>query len=337
MIFHRQRLPTPALQVVGEAEKPDNNGGLRTGVTALATTRYQIGFTAALAIAVLRVGIGVHFFSEGLTKLRDDRPFSAPFFGNAKGPLAPYYKRLVWDADGLYRLDANGTKLMWDDYRNRVVARYQFDEAQRARAEQILQAHRDRLDYAIGSRAGDVNQYYAELKRRDANAADPTRSLASLRAHDARIAQERTQLIAPVLADIDGLWKGLEDSLNNLATTEQRQGRGRLAIGKIGRQPVDSVFLDFVIPYFDMAVGLCLILGLFTRPAAAAGGLFLATVCLSQWPGAEGAVPIYSQSVEMLALFALAAIGAGQFAGLDYFLSAARRLCCPPKAAGAKT
>ena len=277
----------------------------------------------------------MHFFSEGISKLRDDRPFSAGFFGNAKGPLAPAYKRLVWDADGLYRLDANGTKAHWDHYRNRVVSHFQFDEAQRARAEQILQAHRDRLDYAIGSRADDVNQYYAELKRRDANKADPTRSLASLRAHDARIAQERSQLIAPVLADVDGLWKGLEDSLNDLATTEQRQRRDRLAIGKIGRRTLDSEFMDGVIPYFDMAVGLCLILGLFTRPAAILGGLFLATVCLSQWPGYEGAVPIYYQAVEMLALFALAAVGAGQFAGLDYFLSAARRLCCPPKTAKA--
>jgi uncharacterized membrane protein YphA (DoxX/SURF4 family) len=284
---------------------------------------------------VLRVGIGVHFLSEGLTKLRDDRPFSAAFFGNAKGPLAPMYHRLVWDADGLYRLDANGTKAHWDHYRNRVVSHYQFDAAQRARAEQILNDHVERLNFAIGSRADDVNQYYAELKRRDANKADPTRSLASLRAHDARIAQERSQLIGPVLADVDRLWKSLEDSLNDLATTEQWQSAGRLPIGKIGRRTMDSEFMDGVIPYFDMAVGLCLILGLFTRPAAILGGLFLASVCLSQWPGAEGAVPIYYQAVEMLALFALAAVGAGQFAGLDYFLRAARRLCCPPKAAGA--
>ena len=70
-------------------------------------------------------------------------------------------------------------------------------------------------------------------------------------------------------------------------------------------------------PWFDVAIGACLILGLFTRPAAILGAAFLASICVSQWPLSPGAVPIYNQAIEMLALFALAAIGAGRFFGLD--------------------
>jgi uncharacterized membrane protein YphA (DoxX/SURF4 family) len=308
-----------------------------TGDTPLGTSKYQIGTVAALAIVALRVGIGLHFYLEGVTKLRDPKPFSAPFFGNAKGPLAPYYKQLVWDADGLYRLNYNYTQPHWDNYKNRVIAHYGFDQSQAAKATEVFNAYVRRYAYLLNEKQDDLNQYYAELKRRDAYAADPTRSLASLQAHDARIAQERTQLVAPVLATVDKLTKDLENDLNAIATDEQCKRHGRLAIGKVGRRPFDSEFMDQWVPYFDLAVGACLILGLFTRPAALAGGLFLLNVCLSQWPLAEGAAPIYYQGVEMLALFALAALGAGQYAGLDFLLGGICRVCCARKPAAAST
>ncbi len=268
----------------------------------------------------------MHFYLEGATKLRDPKPFSAGFLSNAKGPIAPYYKQMVWDADGLYRLNYDYTQPHWDNYKNRIIAHYGFDQTQAAQATEVFNAYVRRYAYLLSDKQDDLNQYYAELKRRDTNATDPTRSLGSLQAHDARIAQERTHLAAPVLASIDKLWKDLENDLNAIATTEQYKRYGRLAIGKVGRRPLDSVFMDRWVPYFDMAVGACLILGLFTRPAALAGGLFLLFVCLSQWPLAAGAAAIYYQAVEMLALFALAALGAGQFAGLDFLLGGLRRM-----------
>jgi uncharacterized membrane protein YphA (DoxX/SURF4 family) len=301
------------------------------GETPLATSRYQIGFLAAAAIVALRVLIGVHFYLEGTAKLHDPRPFSAGFFGNAKGPLAPYYRRMVWDADGLYRLNYDYTYAHWDNFHNRIAAHYRFDPSQAAKAKETFDAYVRRYKSLIDEKADDIRQYYGELQRRDANTADPSRSLASLRAHDARIAQDRSQISGPLLASVDKQWQDLEDSLNAIATDEQYERHGRLQIGKVGRRPFDSEFVDWAIPYFDLAVGGCLILGLFTRPAAILGGLFLASVCASQWPGYEGTAPIYYQAVEAVALFALAAVGAGQFAGLDFLLSSLRRVCCPPR------
>lgn len=283
------------------------------------------------------MGIGLHFYLEGVGKLRDRKPFAAGFFSNAKGPLAPYYKQLVWDGDGLYRLNYNYTQPYWDDYKNRIAAHYHFDESQAAKASEIFNAYVRRYAYLLNEKKEEIDQYYGELRRRDANAADPARSLASLQSHDARIAQDRTQLAAPVLATIDKLWKDLENDLNALATGEQYKRHGRMPIGKVGRRAFDSEFMDQWIPYFDIAVGACLILGLFTRPATLAGGLFLLTVCLSQWPLASGAAPIYYQAVEMLALFALAAIGAGKYAGLDFLLGGMYRMCCGKKTAAKGT
>jgi len=73
----------------------------------------------------------------------------------------------------------------------------------------------------------------------------------------------------------------------------------------------------------------------FTRVAAIAGAVFLASVCAAQWPGYSGAIPIYYQAVEMLALLVLAAVGAGRFLGIDYFFGGLKALCCPPKKTGA--
>jgi len=295
---------------------------------------YCINGLAAAAIVLLRVGIGVHFLAEGWTKLENPRPFSGGFFSNAKGPLAPVYKNLVWDSDGVARLDLQTTLADWDHYRNRIVNHYGFDEKQQKAAADVVKRYEGRLKQFLASKSDTIDEYDLWLKRRDDNAKDPTRKLASLQTHDARIATETRKLYGELIPTIDRLWKDLENDLNAIATEEQWSRHGRLAIGKPGRGLVDSESMDWIVPWFDVAVGACLILGLFTRPAAILGAVFLASVCASQWPLAPGAMPIYNQAVEMLALLALAAIGAGRFAGLDYFLGGLRNMCCPPKKIG---
>jgi uncharacterized membrane protein YphA (DoxX/SURF4 family) len=298
---------------------------------------FGISGLAAAAIVLLRVGIGVHFLAEGWTKLESPRPFSAGFFGNAKGPLAPAYKNLVWDADGLARLDQDTTLAEWDDFRNRVVNHYQFDEKQQKVAADTLKRYEGRLKQFLASKSDAIDEYYLWLDRRDDNADRPERQLASLQTHDARIASETRKLYAELIPPIDRLWKDLETDLNAIADDEQWNRHGRLAIGKPGRSLVDSESMDRIVPWFDAAVGVCLILGLFTRPAAILGALFLAFVCAAQWPLAPGAAPIYNQMVEMLALLALAAIGAGRFVGLDYFLGGLCSVCCSPRKTGEAT
>jgi len=52
---------------------------------------------------------------------------------------------------------------------------------------------------------------------------------------------------------------------------------------------------------------------------------------LTQWPGTPGAAPIYYQAIEMVAMLVLAAIGAGQFAGLDFVIRNVRTRTRTPK------
>ena len=134
-------------------------------------TSYSISSLAAAAIVLLRIGIGVHFLSEGWTKLEKPKPFSAGFFGNAKGPLAPLYKNLVWDADGLFRLDLETTAAEWDTYRERIVAHYGFDEKQQKAAADTVKRYEGRLKQFLGTKNDTIDEYRLWLERRDKNAA----------------------------------------------------------------------------------------------------------------------------------------------------------------------
>ncbi|MEO2047475.1 MAG: TQO small subunit DoxD [Pirellulales bacterium] len=69
-------------------------------------------------------------------------------------------------------------------------------------------------------------------------------------------------------------------------------------------------------------VGVCLLLGFFTRLASVVGALFLFSVITTQPPWVATAAPTINQAVEMMALLVLAATAAGRWAGIDFFTHA---------------
>jgi uncharacterized membrane protein YphA (DoxX/SURF4 family) len=111
--------------------------------------------------------------------------------------------------------------------------------------------------------------------------------------------------------------------MNAIATSQQRSA-GSVRLAKPARRFYDSETIDSVIPWFDAVLGVLLIAGLFTGPAALVGAAFLFSVALSQWPTAPGAIPSWPQVIEGLGLLVLAASGAGRFAGFDSIIEALR-------------
>ena len=275
--------------------------------------------------------LGLHFLVEGVTKLQDDRPFSAPFFASARGPLAKVYQAKVWDADGLYRLDKDATLGAWDSYRSRILGHYGFDEKQTRRADEVLNTYKHRYLDHLDDNRDTIDEYRQWLARREKNEGDPTRQLASLQVHDTRIATETKKLYGEIVPPIDTMWKFLEKDLNAIATPEQWSRHGSLPIGKVGRRFGDSETMDAVMPYFDLVIGICLLIGLLTRPAAILAAIFLASVFVSRFPPEAGPGSTYYHLVELTALVAIAAIGAGKYLGLDYFLGS---VCCRRKKTG---
>lgn len=306
------------------------------GDRALNAFSPQFGSLVIVALVALRLGIGLHFFQEGIKKFVDPSPYTAGFLGNAKGPLASWYKAMIWDPDGVARLDGEATEKAWDEYRERVVRFYGFDEKQSQRAERVYSQRRDQLRWVLGSNAADLQQYAEGLKRVDQYRQDPARmGVASLQGQVSKIERDLWAIRGRILPQIDSLWASYEQDLRQLATPEQ-QARGSVGLSRPGRRALDSESIDVVVRYMDVTIGLLLILGLFTRFAALWAAAFLCSVIASQWPGATGAVAVWPQFIEMLALLVVAAAGAGRFAGLDFVLGTLRSWWYPTRLQGAR-
>ena len=102
--------------------------------------------------------------------------------------------------------------------------------------------------------------------------------------------------------------------------------------------------LAFLLTWALTAIGLCLMLGLFTRPAALAGAGFMLFVVLSQpsYPFVIPADPpqlghallVNKDFVEMVALLVIASTTLGRWTGLDFFL---HKFLIKPSVASAAT
>ncbi len=98
-----------------------------------------------VALLLLRVAVGFHFFKEGTNKLKSGTFDAQYFLAAAKGPLAPYFKSMLDDPDGKTRLcvvelegstdsafapnvdlDPEFTFLIWDEFMDEVSSYYGF-------------------------------------------------------------------------------------------------------------------------------------------------------------------------------------------------------------------
>ena len=285
-----------------------------------ATSTYRaIGFWGILALICLRVLVGWHFYMEGVAKVREGGFSSVGFLGGAKGPLAKNFQSMLPDYDGTIRLDRDKMLAAYKAYLGRVRNSYSFNVDQTEQAEEVLNESMlrwDALTIPMKSKIDEYNQGFARIAEL---AKDPKRTgVASLRSQRDEIETKWRALVKPLLADINKSSVALEHQLQSIATVTQKRNIGEIPFDLSGG-PISVRLIDKVIPIFDMSVGILLILGLLTRVAGIASGLFLASVVLTQFPGYPGTQPTYYQAIEMVACFLLAFADAGRFAGLDFF------------------
>ena len=95
---------------------------------------------AFVALMLLRVVVGFHFFTEGTVKLRSGEFTAEYFLRSAKGPMAPAFQSLLSDEEGRIRLclvenpeqqgflrfevDPQFTFALWDDFVDQSVSYY---------------------------------------------------------------------------------------------------------------------------------------------------------------------------------------------------------------------
>jgi uncharacterized membrane protein YphA (DoxX/SURF4 family) len=276
-------------------------------------------------LVLLRVTVGWHFFSEGADKQKQGDWSAAPFFANAKGPLASQYRELVWDYDGQIRLDFETTKQHFANFRERVQRHFQFDKKQEDASWKLFETNRDQILSILNQYAPDIEEFKLGRQRLEKLDLDPREravrdGVASLGGQRETIRKEWTGKGNTALKQIDLTWAQYENDLNALATGDQITQRGYVKLDLPRKKTIDTSVIDRLVPYFDMAVGICLLFGFLTPAAALAAAGFLGSVFLSQYPPETGPTSSNYQLVECMACLVLAATGAGRFAGLDYFL-----------------
>lgn len=281
----------------------------------------SLGFMGVMSLILLRLCIGFHFYSEGVDKMSGD--FDAgKFFSVARGPFAGNFQRQVWDWDGNIRLDSERTIQTWANYRQAVKDHYEMDDAQRDKVEQAYARARRQLEWVLQSNANEIEQFKLGRERILQLEQDATRSgVTSLGGQRDTVRREWQQLISPVFVQIDKIWTNLETEANGVATSEQSK-RGVLKLGKPRDVLVDTSVINPIIPYFDMTIGICLLLGLFTPAAALIAAGFLGSVFMSQYPPTTGPGSTYYHLAEAAGCLVLAGTGAGRFAGLDFIFYA---------------
>src|SRR5262249_22535224 len=109
-------------------------------------SRYYPGFLGALFIVLLRIAIGWHFLFEGWEKLEGTvsgkDPFSAEIYlRNATGPLAPYFRGMIPDVNGVALLDPSRLRSAWSEDLAHVADNYGFTADQRVAAQKVMEGH----------------------------------------------------------------------------------------------------------------------------------------------------------------------------------------------------
>jgi uncharacterized membrane protein YphA (DoxX/SURF4 family) len=297
--------------------------------------------STALMLVVLRLTIGWHFYTEGAKHLAEPHWSSEGFLRQAKGPLASKYKSVLPRSD--YGLDAalhsaTVSKPMTDaeaaaDIKKTVdqwkaevtdelkAARtafnkhYQLDDEQKAEGDKIAQRHESQLSAWIA-------EHQAELAEHIHNWQRLTKSRLSKSANDVPFEKKRIdEALAKLNAEASAWLAQLRSNEQSLrAELERTLKPDQSGSGGVAEDRATLESVDRVMKYGIVAVGGCLILGLFARLASLLGAVFLASIVLSQPPWLRDAAPTYPQLLEMLALLTLATVPVGRWCGLDFFL-----------------
>lgn len=283
--------------------------------------------TAVLALVLLRLAIGWHFYKEGIKKFKDPAFSSAPLMQAAVGPFREFYRGQIPDRWGESRLDRRVVGTDFDRYVDEAKRHFGFDDSQRAAADKVLaNAKRAYSNYLDGIES-DLTEYRLELEEMRRDAAQSVNQQVKF-ARD-RLAAKEKELVAkatPWLKDISAQYRDLQQKITELAASG---GRVRpLAIA----DPSWS-FGDVAIKWIIAGAGVLMMLGLFTRVAALVAAGFLLTVMGTQppWDPDANLQFFYYQFVEFSALMVLIAFAAGRYAGLDYVLAGLWSRCCAPK------
>jgi uncharacterized membrane protein YphA (DoxX/SURF4 family) len=294
---------------------------------------------AVAALAFLRIVIGLHFFLEGASHLRDPGWSSAGFRKAAVGPLANLYRASLpetgdWSAT-LGKADGRPVADAADAWKRNVVAGWRrglverqrivpLDAAAREQAERQLEAASQELDRFVDGLGEDLADYRLQSERLAAMEQSPAAKEVPF-ARD-RVAKKRRELAGQAagwMKDADAIGTRLVADWDGPLPAADRLKLGREAT----RTPLWKA--DRFVSWALVTIGACLVVGFLVPFHAMGGACFLASVIAAQPFWVPGAQATYDQWVELAALLAIASLPVGGWSGLDFFLGKLLGQWCP--------
>lgn len=285
---------------------------------------------AVAALAFLRIVVGLHFFLEGLSHLRDPEWSSAGFRKAAVGPLADWYRAALpetgdWSGT-LGARDGRPAGEAAEAWQESIVAGWRkllaersrvepLDAPRAAEADRLLAAAARDLEAYVGGLAEEFATYRLELARLD----DMRRSPASGQVPFARerVAKKQKELAAQAagwMKDAAAIGTKLVANWDGQLSAAERLR------ADAATEPAAIWKADRFVSWSLVTIGACLVLGVLVKFNALGAACFLASIIASQPFWVPGAQATYDQWVELAALLAIAALPVGGWSGLDYFL-----------------
>ena len=212
----------------------------------------------------------------------------------------------------------------WKDLKEATADKFALNDWQKFQAEKAYRLYKESVWQYMKENREDVAAYFGSLDRLEAadNGGNNGASHQKKRLWD-----EQMKLRGEVgawLGDLDDMEDGYHKALWGILNPGQK------AVGSLPVAWTRSDLINLAVTYSLTAIGLCLLLGLFCRPAAIGGGVFMFFVVLTQpaWPTiyppappvAGHALLVNKDFIEMIALFLMAATAVGRWGGLDYFV-----------------
>jgi uncharacterized membrane protein YphA (DoxX/SURF4 family) len=303
-------------------------------------------------LIVLRLCLGCHFLYEGVWKIAHGDEFTAePFLSQAKGPLAGFFYAMIPDVNARQRLqvvDDNGKKRVnsdtiaarWNEYRQNLVnylkpadqsdqAAVNAHQSFETDAEKTYNEFKKSLEAYFADNVDRIEAYFGALNRFENSAEARQSAPFQKRLRWTRMMELRMEAQGWI-AEIEAREQTYKNALFELMNQQQRE--------KMASMPPDWKIwqwdrmkqIDFAVTYGLTAIGLCLMLGLFTRLAALGGAAFMCFVVMSQpaWPTiyppdssvVGHALLINKDFIEMVALLVIATTAVGRWGGLDFFV-----------------
>jgi uncharacterized membrane protein YphA (DoxX/SURF4 family) len=313
----------------------------------MSCTRTAVVMTASLIF--LRIVIGLHFFLEGSSHLRDPSWSSAGFRKAAVGPLASFLKSDLpetgdWKSTlgNVHSTNAVDVAAAADNWRSSIVEEW---KALGERRNVVLRrsgwvAPADWVELSSAALGAADKKLASMLDYANEDLLDFCRQAVRLKATEKsamaknvpfmrdRIADKERELAGQKngwMEEANAVGRELVSAWNEPLSAEERR------IADTAVEPTRLWKADRFVSWSLTTIGACLVIGIFTKFNAVGGVFFLLSVVASQPFWLPAAQATYDQWVEIAGLLVLASMPLGAWAGIDAFLMPILKKYCPLK------